>query len=101
PVLFNRCSLFAYTTLFRSNIGIHHGTIPKYIQREIINFFNQGVIKCIFSTTTITEGVNTTAKNMIIISHKKGSKDLKRFDILNRSEEHTSELQSRENLVCR
>lgn len=67
----------------KKGIGIHHGTIPKYIQREIISLFNLGVIKCIFSTTTITEGVNTTAKNMIIISHKKGIKDLKRFDILN------------------
>lgn len=66
-----------------AGIGIHHGTIPKYIQREIIRLFNQGQIKCLFSTTTITEGVNTTAKNMIILSHKKGIKKLKKFDILN------------------
>ena len=46
----------------KKGIGIHHGTIPKYIQREIISLFNLGIIKCIFSTTTITEGVNTTAK---------------------------------------
>lgn len=32
-----------------------------------------------FSTTTITEGVNTTAKNMIITSNKKGIKQLKQF----------------------
>jgi hypothetical protein len=67
----------------KKGIGIHHGTIPKYIQKEIIELFNFGIIKCIFSTTTITEGVNTTAKNMIIISHKKGKKDLKKFDVLN------------------
>lgn len=64
-------------------IGIHHGTIPKYIQKEIIKQFNRGLIKCIFSTTTITEGVNTSAKNMIIIHHKKGEKQLKKFDVLN------------------
>jgi hypothetical protein len=67
----------------KNGIGIHHGTIPKYIQREIIKLFNDRVIKCIFSTTTITEGVNTTAKNIIIYSHKKGIKDLKKFDVLN------------------
>lgn len=67
----------------KSGIGIHHGTIPKYIQKEIIELFNSGIVKCIFSTTTITEGVNTTAKNMIIMSHKKGSKELKKFDVLN------------------
>ena len=67
----------------KNGIGIHHGTIPKYIQREIIKLFNDKVIKCIFSTTTITEGVNTTAKNILIYSHKKGIKDLKKFDVLN------------------
>ncbi|MDY2902443.1 MAG: DEAD/DEAH box helicase family protein [Bacilli bacterium] len=64
-------------------IGIHHGTIPKYIQKEIINFYNTKIIRCIFSTTTITEGVNTSAKNMIILSDKKGKEKLKKFDILN------------------
>ncbi|MEE3699418.1 helicase, partial [Streptococcus uberis] len=38
---------------------------------------------CLFSTTTITEGVNTTAKNIIITSIKKGKKDLKQFDAKN------------------
>lgn len=67
----------------KEGIGIHHGTIPKYIQKEIIKLYNEGIIKCIFSTTTITEGVNTTAKNMIILSNKKGQENLKKFDILN------------------
>ena len=67
----------------KAGIGIHHGTIPKYIQREIIRLYNENVIKCIFSTTTITEGVNTTAKNMIILSSKKGREKLKKFDLLN------------------
>ena len=38
---------------------------------------------CLFSTTTITEGVNTPAKNIIITSLKKGKKDLKQFDAKN------------------
>ena len=67
----------------KQGIGIHHGTIPKYIQREIIRLYNEKVLKCIFTTTTITEGVNTTAKNMIILSSKKGREQLKKFDILN------------------
>lgn len=64
-------------------IGIHHGLVPKYIQKEIINLFNDGDIVVLFSTTTITEGVNTTAKNMIVMSDKKGSKPLKQFDAKN------------------
>lgn len=67
----------------KARIGIHHGLIPKYIQKEIINLFNAGALLCLFSTTTITEGVNTTAKNIIITSNKKGIKPLKQFDAKN------------------
>lgn len=64
-------------------IGIHHGLVPKYIQKEIINLFNKGTLLYLISTTTITEGVNTSAKNIIITSNKKGSKNLKPFDAKN------------------
>lgn len=64
-------------------IGIHHGLVPKYIQKEIINLFNRGVLLYLISTTTITEGVNTSAKNIIITSSKKGKKNLKPFDAKN------------------
>ena len=67
----------------KARIGIHHGLIPKYIQKEIINLFGRGQLVCLFSTTTITEGVNTPAKNIIIASLKKGKKDLKQFDAKN------------------
>lgn len=67
----------------QNGIGIHHGLVPKYLQKEIINLFNYGIIKVLFSTTTITEGVNTSAKNLIVFDHKKGDKDLKKFDAKN------------------
>lgn len=67
----------------RGRIGIHHSLIPKYIQKEIINLFNSGLLLCLFSTTTITEGVNTSAKNIIITSNKKGIKPLRQFDAKN------------------
>jgi hypothetical protein len=64
-------------------IGIHHGLIPKYIQKEIILLFNSGLLSILLSTTTITEGVNTSAKNLIVLHNKKGNKDLKKFDAKN------------------
>lgn len=67
----------------QNGVGIHHGLVPKYLQKEIINLFNDGVIKVLFSTTTITEGVNTSAKNLIVFDSKKGIKDLKKFDAKN------------------
>lgn len=67
----------------KKGIGIHHGLIPKYIQKEIISLFNTGQLKVLLSTTTITEGVNTSAKNLIVLDSKKGRKDLKKFDAKN------------------
>lgn len=71
------------TMALKKGIGVHHGLVPKYIQNEIIDLFNNGVLKVLISTTTITEGVNTTAKNMVVLSHKKGRKELKPFDAKN------------------
>lgn len=67
----------------QQGIGIHHGMLPKYIQKETINLFNTGVLKILLCTTTITEGVNTTAKNLIVLNSKKGDKPLKPFDAKN------------------
>lgn len=67
----------------KHRMGIHHGLIPKYIQKEIINLFNDKLINILISTTTITEGVNTCAKNLIVMNNTKGGKDLKKFDAQN------------------
>ncbi len=67
----------------KQGIGIHHASIPKYIQKEIVSLFNTGKILFLLSTTTITEGVNTSAKNLIITNATKGGKPLKRFDAKN------------------
>lgn len=67
----------------KQGIGIHHGLIPKYIQKEIVSLFNIGRIHTLVSTTTITEGVNTSAKNLIVVKSQKGDKELKKFDAKN------------------
>lgn len=71
------------TKALKHGVGVHHGLVPKYIQQEIINLFNEGVLKVLVCTTTITEGVNTTAKNMIVLNGTKGTKQLKKFDAQN------------------
>ncbi len=76
-------SQWIVTKALKRGVGVHHGLVPKYIQQEIIHLFNEGVLKVLICTTTITEGVNTTAKNMIVLSGKKGTKDLKKFDAQN------------------
>ena len=71
------------TRALKKGIGIHHGLVPKYIQKEIISLFNRNILHTLVCTTTITEGVNTVAKNIVVLSPKKGKAELKKFDAQN------------------
>lgn len=53
-------------------IGVHDGALQKHLTSSIIDYFNRGILKTLFCTATIIEGVNTTAKNVIFFDHKKG-----------------------------
>ncbi len=66
-----------------SGIAFHHGALPKYIQTEIIDSFNNNELDLIVCTSTIVEGVNTTAKNVIIFDEFKGKNELDGFDVKN------------------
>lgn len=67
----------------KAGIAFHHGALPKYIQTEIIEQFNVGELDAIVCTSTIVEGVNTTAKNVIIYDQFKGPNELTGFDVKN------------------
>ncbi len=69
--------------VLQNGFGMHHGKLPKYIQQEILDQFNKGTFDVLFCTSTIVEGVNTDAQNMIILNASKGSKKLTPFDIKN------------------
>jgi hypothetical protein len=66
-----------------SGVGFHHGSMPRYIQSELVDHFNRGEIRSLVCTTTLTEGVNTTAKNVILYSNMKGDDSLSGFDYKN------------------
>src|SRR3712207_8779028 len=79
-----RSTLFPYTTLFRSLLLL------------MISIFT-----CIFSTFISMLCKNTGTSISISIIITVGLYTLVNKGLLNRSEEHTSELQSRQYLVCR
>ncbi len=64
-------------------VAIHDGSLQKHIGASIIKYFNEGKLNCIFCTSTIIEGVNTSAKNVILFDEKKGGKDIDFFDYSN------------------
>ena len=65
------------------DIGIHDGALQKHITTSIIDYFNNGKLKYLFCTSTIIEGVNTSAKNIIYFDSKKGPNDVDYFDYSN------------------
>src|SRR3712207_8837152 len=84
-----RSTLFPYTTLFRSDIGLSSLEIalercpPAVLERSDTSALRSRLICCRVSRSVICRlRMATTAPNQ-------------------RSEEHTSELQSRQYLVCR
>lgn len=60
-------------------IGIHHGALPRAIQQKSIDLFNSGRIKFLLCTSTMIEGVNTSAKNIVIYDNRKGTPSIDNF----------------------
>src|SRR5436305_7977229 len=77
-----RSTLFPYTTLFRSNPVEHHGTYPLP-ESQLDRFLMR-----------IKMGYPSHETEREILRNRIGKRS-------SRSEEHTSELQSRPHLVCR
>ena len=74
---------WSFVNVLEMGFGMHHGKMPKYIQKEILDLFNEGIFNLLFCTSTIVEGVNTNAKNMVVLNHSKGTKELTVFDFKN------------------
>src|SRR2546430_17436107 len=95
-----RSTLFPYTTLFRSNI--HVEVFVEMFLRDILQrkkLVDAGVIN---EDIKPAEGFFRFGKeefNFGLFSHVRADSD--RLSTPVRSEEHTSELQSQSNLVCR
>ncbi|MHA6530956.1 DEAD/DEAH box helicase [Paenibacillus sp. BAC0078] len=79
----NTSDYWSLVKILSRGYGVHHGKFPKYIQREILHMFNEGDIQYLFCTSTIIEGVNTNAKNVIVINNSVGNKIMTSFALKN------------------
>lgn len=64
-------------------IGIHHGRLPRSLGRFMIRAFEEGKLKILLCTSTLIEGVNTAAKNVIVYDNKLNRKSLDFFTFNN------------------
>ncbi|WP_138434948.1 DEAD/DEAH box helicase [Marinobacter shengliensis] len=56
----------------KAGIGLHHGRLPRSLGQYIVREFNEGNIQFLVCTSTLIEGVNTSAKNVIVLDQKIG-----------------------------
>lgn len=51
-------------------IGVHHGKVPRALSQFAVRAFNQGHLKYLVCTSTLIEGVNTKAKNVVVFDNR-------------------------------
>ncbi|GEM_PF-5591514 len=66
----------------KRGVAFHHGAMPRFIQELVVDEFNEpsGGVNYLFCTTSLTEGVNTSAKNVILYDKKIAGAPLKGLD---------------------
>ena len=51
-------------------VGIHHGKVPRAIAQKCVRLFDKRKIQVLVCTSTLIEGVNTKAENVIVYDNK-------------------------------
>src|SRR3712207_8300484 len=90
-----RSTLFPYTTLFRSVGNLGHRYVVANIPAALVETVESGVVH-----TRHAAGVGKIDRQSPLLNSKVVEVNFNPFWTV-RSEEHTSELQSRQYLVCR
>lgn len=67
----------------KHGIGYHHARLPRAVAQLIVELFNAKIIDILICTSTIIEGVNTSAKNVIMQEQKIGLNNLDFFTFNN------------------
>ena len=57
--------------------------MPRHLGSSLVDAFNNCSIRCLFCTSTLIEGVNTSAKNVVLFDKEKGRKQIDFFDYKN------------------
>jgi DEAD/DEAH box helicase/Helicase conserved C-terminal domain len=72
-----------FTRALGHGIGIHHGRIPRSLAQYVVRAFNSEHIKFLVCTSTLIEGVNTRAKNVIVFNNTIANRKIDYFTFNN------------------
>lgn len=79
----NYTSEWSLVRMLQHGIAIHHSSLPRSVAQYILRLFNEGAIRFLLCTSTIIEGVNTSARNIIIYDNKIARKTYDYFTFCN------------------
>ncbi|MCS5504254.1 DEAD/DEAH box helicase [Curtobacterium flaccumfaciens] len=74
---------WAVAEALHGGVGAHTGPMPRSLQRAMIRLFEMGRIDRLVCTTTLIEGVNTVARNVVIYDKKIDRKPIDFFTFSN------------------
>lgn len=84
PLISWICDNFSYKwdliLCLKHKVGLHNGAFPKHVNAAILDYFNTEKnlkLKYLFCTSTIIEGVNTSAKNVVLYNNWRGKQSNK------------------------
>lgn len=67
----------------RMGVGVHHGRLPRWLNQWVVRGFEAGELDVLICTSTLIEGVNTAAKNVVVLDKSIGSKAYDFFTFAN------------------
>ena len=74
---------YELVNLVRKGIAFHIGELPIDVRTKIEEAYRKGLLKIIFCTSTLLEGVNLPADNIFVTSLNNGKKKLNQLEFLN------------------
>jgi hypothetical protein len=66
----HRQYLLADTVL--NGVGFHYGQMPSVVRQSIEDYFDEGLLRYIVSTSTLLHGINLPARNLFLLDPTKG-----------------------------
>ena len=58
--------------LMKKGIAVYHSSFPKYLNLYCMDLFNKRELKGLLTTSAILEGVNTSARNIVVYNSESG-----------------------------
>lgn len=66
----NYDSRWHFAEALAHGVGVHHGRVPRALGQFVVRAFNEEVLDTLVCTSTLIEGVNTKARNIVILDNK-------------------------------